>query len=303
MKTHATIYNHRSILLFAEPPSAPGKPESLEVAHDSLTLFWKAPEDDGNDEIIEYVIEYHEKTEIRWTTITQITDTAYRVEKLKNKCEYEFRISAVNSVGQSPPSPSATFKIEAPFEKEAPVILEELTDQFVGLKQKLTLSCAVSGSPVPDVVWYKNKKVITTEEITYEKRVTKYIIEETNESTEAEYTCIVSNEIGKAETKCNITVQEKPTITVEDKLITQKLRKHAEYKVIASITGYPEPSIKWLRDGKEIKSTKEIIITNTSTTSEIRVSSVERVHSGKYTIEVSNKAGVSSLDVVLQVIG
>lgn len=289
--------------IFTEPPSAPGKPESLEVAHDSLTLYWKAPEDDGNDEIIEYIIEYQEKTEIRWTHIKQITDTSYKVDKLKSNSEYTFRVTAVNNVGPSPPSPSATFKISAPFEKEAPVILEELTDQFVGLKQKLTLSCAVGGTPVPDVVWYKNKTVITTEEITYENRVTKYIIEETDETTESEYTCIATNEVGKAETKCNITVQEKPTVFVEEKLINQKLRKSAEYKVTAKITGYPQPEIRWLKDNIEIKSSKKVTITNSTTTSEIHISKLERSHSGKYTIEVSNRAGTSTVDLTIQVIG
>lgn len=290
-------------ILFTEPPSAPGKPESLEVAHDSLTLYWKAPEDDGNDEIIEYIIDYQETTEIRWTHITQITDTSYKVDKLKSNSEYTFRVTAVNSVGQSPPSPSATFKISAPFEKEAPVILEELTDQIVGLKQKLTLSCAVGGTPVPDVVWYKNKKTITTEEITYENRVTKYTIDETDETTESEYTCIATNEVGKAETKCNISVQEKPTVFVEEKLINQKLRKSAEYKVTAKITGYPQPEIKWLRDSKEIKSSTKVTITNNVSTSEIFISKLERSHSGKYTIEVSNRAGVSTVDLTIQVIG
>lgn len=289
--------------IFIEPPSAPGKPEALEVAHDSLTLYWKAPESDGNDDIVEYIIEYQEKTEIRWTCITQVTDTSYRLDRLKTNSEYTFRVSAVNSVGQGPPSPSATFKIEAPFEKEVPVILEELIDQCIGLKQKLTLTCAVGGSPVPQIVWYKNKEIITSECITYENRVTKYIIEETNESTEAEYICIATNEVGKAETKCNITVQEKPTISINEKFITQKLRKSAEYKVTASISGYPEPSIEWFKNGERFETSSDITITNTSTTSEITITSVERTHSAKYTIQVSNRAGSSSEDVTLQVIG
>lgn len=294
------------ILLFlnlTEPPSAPGKPESLEVAHDSLTLYWKAPEDDGNDEIIEYIIEYQEKTEIEWTKITQIFDTSYRVEKLKSNSEYTFRVSAVNRIGQGPPSPSATFKIEAPFEKEAPIILEELADQIIGLKQKLTLSCAIGGSPVPDIVWYKNSQIIETEKITYENRVTKYIIEETNESTEAEYVCVATNEVGKAETKCKITVQEKPDLFIDDKMIIQKLRKSTEYFVKADISGYPNPTVKWFKEGEEVTESENVTITNSLNTSEIRISCVKRKHSGKYTITVSNSAGSSTMDVTLHVIG
>lgn len=46
--------------LFLEQPSKPGSPEPVEVTDDSITLFWKAPEDDGNCEITEYLLEYHE---------------------------------------------------------------------------------------------------------------------------------------------------------------------------------------------------------------------------------------------------
>lgn len=210
---------------------------------------------------------------------------------------------AVNNIGESPPSPSATFKISAPFEKEAPVILENLVDQTVGLKQKLILTCAVGGVPVPEVKWYKSKKIITSEKISYENRITKYIIEETEESTEAEYNCVATNEVGQAETTCTIKIQEKPTILVEEKLITQKLRKSTEYRVSANITGYPHPDIKWFHDGIEIKSSNEVTITTTSNTTEIYISKLVRSHSGKYTIEATNVAGTSTVDLTLTIFG
>lgn len=51
----------RDILIFVliiEPPSSPGKPESADVSSDSLTVYWKAPSDDGHAEILEYRLEY-----------------------------------------------------------------------------------------------------------------------------------------------------------------------------------------------------------------------------------------------------
>lgn len=50
---------------FIGKPTAPGAPEPLEVTHDSITIFWKAPEDDGKCEIIEYVLEYQDVKEER----------------------------------------------------------------------------------------------------------------------------------------------------------------------------------------------------------------------------------------------
>ena len=50
-------------ILFTEVPSAPGAPEPLEVTEDSVTLHWKKPDSDGNSPIVEYILEYQEKTE------------------------------------------------------------------------------------------------------------------------------------------------------------------------------------------------------------------------------------------------
>lgn len=290
-------------MLEIEPPTAPGKPEPLEVANDSLTLFWKAPEDDGNDEIIEYILEYRETISINWTQITQITDTSYKIDKLHTDTEYVFRVLAVNNVGMSPPSPVSEFiRLTAPFEKEVPVILEPLTDRFVGLKEKVVLSSVIGGAPEPTIIWYRNEEIIETEHTTYENRHTKYIIEETSIETEAEYKCVATNEVGTAETKCKIIVQEKPTIKIDDKLIQQKLRKGVLYKIPATVTGFPEPEIVWRKNGVAVTTNENIEITYENGISTLKITTLERTDSGKYTIEVRNRAGDTTVELNLKVI-
>lgn len=275
----------------------------MEVASDSLTLFWKAPEDDGNDEIIEYILEYKEKISINWTQITQITDTTYKVDRLKTDSEYAFRVSAVNNIGAGPPSPISEFmRTTAPFDKEKPTIIEPLTDKFIGLDEKLVLSTVIGGMPVPTVTWYKNKTIIETEEITYENRVTKYIIEKTTTETEAEYTCVAKNEVGTTETTCRVTIQEKPTITVEDKYINQKIRKGKPYTVKATIKGYPEPEITWIKETISITKDSRVKITREDNEFTFVLNEVEREDSGKYTIIVKNSAGEVTVEFTLKVI-
>lgn len=301
MNTSIMILLLFQILL--EPPSSPGKPEPLEVGSDSLTLFWKAPEDDGNDEIIQYILEYRETIQINWTEITQITDTSYKIDKLKTDSEYVIRVVAVNNIGPSPPSPCSDFiRITAPFDKEGPVILEPLTDRYVSLKEKVVLSSVIGGAPTPNITWYKNKTIIESEEITYENRVTKYTIEETTIETEAEYTCVAVNEVGKAETTCKVIVQEKPTITIDDKLINQKLRKGVQYKIPATITGYPEPEIIWYKDSVEITKNERTTITYENGIATLEIKTIERSDSGKYTISAKNRAGTDSTELNLKVI-
>lgn len=266
-------------------------------------MFWKAPEDDGNDEIIEYILEYRETIEVNWTQITQINDTSYKVDKLRSDTEYVFRVSAVNNVGMGPPSPVSEFiRLTAPFEKEEPSILEPLTDRIVSPKEKVVLSSLIGGVPEPTITWYRNDEIIETKHTIYENRVTKYIIEETTIDTEAEYKCVATNEVGSAETKCKITVQEKPTIRVDDKLIRQKLRKGVVYRVPATITGFPKPEIVWRKDTVEITSDERINITYENNVTTLEITTLERTDSGKYTIVARNRAGEVAIDVNLKVI-
>lgn len=275
------------------------------MGSDSLTLFWKAPEDDGNDNIIEYIIEYHEETKVDWTRITEITDTSYKIDKLKQDTNYLFRVIAVNSVGAGPPSPTSDYiRVTAPFDKEPPIIVEPLGDRYVSLKEKVVLSTIVGGAPAPTITWYKNKETITTEEfITYENRVAKYTIEETTETTEGEYSCIAVNELGKAATSCKLIVQDKPSIDIEEKYLTQKLRKNTNYKITANVSGFPRPEITLYRDNVKIEIDEVTTITYENYTLNIEISQIDRTHTGKYTIEAKNQAGVARKDLILTVIG
>lgn len=224
--------------------------------------------------------------------------------KLKTNAEYIFRTIAVNEVGESPPSPTSPhIKITAPLSKEAPVIQEPLTDIFVGYKQKVTLSCIVGGVPIPEITWKKNSETLKSTTIVYENRVAKYTIEETNETSEATYTCIAKNEVGTAETSCKVVVQDKPTIVIDESLLSQRLRTSAQWKIDAKISGFPRPDVSWYKNGESITSTSKFSITYEENTSIITINSLERSDTGKYVVEAKNNAGVASVELNLNVIG
>ncbi|XP_059847610.1 receptor-type tyrosine-protein phosphatase S-like isoform X8 [Hypanus sabinus] len=83
-------------------PKPPGTPIVVETTATSVTLTW----DSGNpDPINYYIIEYRPKnSEVLYQTIDGIQTLRYSIGGLSPYSDYEFKISAVNSIGQGPPS-------------------------------------------------------------------------------------------------------------------------------------------------------------------------------------------------------
>ncbi|KAJ7399952.1 hypothetical protein BTVI_109795 [Pitangus sulphuratus] len=85
-------------------PKAPGTPVVTETTATSITITW----DSGNpDPVSYYVIEYKSKSQDGPYQIKEdITTTRYSIGGLSPNSEYEIWVSAVNSIGQGPPSES-----------------------------------------------------------------------------------------------------------------------------------------------------------------------------------------------------
>ncbi|XP_060038056.1 receptor-type tyrosine-protein phosphatase S [Erinaceus europaeus] len=83
-------------------PKAPGTPVVTENTATSITITW----DSGNpDPVSYYVIEYKSKSQDGPYQIKEdITTTRYSIGGLSPNSEYEVWVSAVNSIGQGPPS-------------------------------------------------------------------------------------------------------------------------------------------------------------------------------------------------------
>ncbi|XP_077440982.1 receptor-type tyrosine-protein phosphatase S isoform X6 [Vanacampus margaritifer] len=83
-------------------PKPPGTPVVTETTATSVTITW----DSGNpDPVTYYIIQYRAKSpESKYETVDDITTTRYSIGGLYPNTEYEIRVSAVNTIGQGPPS-------------------------------------------------------------------------------------------------------------------------------------------------------------------------------------------------------
>uniref|UniRef100_A0A8C1V2P6 protein-tyrosine-phosphatase n=1 Tax=Cyprinus carpio TaxID=7962 RepID=A0A8C1V2P6_CYPCA len=95
-------------------PRAPGTPIVTETTPTSITITW----DSGNpDPVSHYIIQYRAKSpDSKYETVDSITTTRYSIGGLYPNTEYEIRVSAVNTIGQGPPSN----RVEARTGEQAP---------------------------------------------------------------------------------------------------------------------------------------------------------------------------------------
>lgn len=289
-------------------PSQPGTPDVAEVTDDHITLFWKAPQSDGLSPITNYKLEYHDKDEfLTWHTVNEttiISETTFTITNLQKGKDYNFKVTAINDIGPSKPSdPSAFIRIETPKKKEPPVIQEPLRNTSIGLKQTVTLSCVVSGVPKPDITWSKDGRTFKNKNQTFEACVAKYVINESHENSGGEYKVTAKNAAGEAETSCMLSIQEAPTLEIDERMTTQKLRVTNQWKVEVKVKGYPTPEIRWTKNKQTLESSKHCVIYTEDTSTSVAVYSLLREDSGTYEVVAKNAAGEARQQLNLRVFG
>ena len=115
----ATEYNNQSspstfyTASSEEAITVPGAPTSLSgtVGNTQVSLSWTAPANDGGLSLTDYVVDYKLASEpTTWSTFADgtSTSTSATVTGLTNSASYNFRVSAVNAVGQGTASSTAT---------------------------------------------------------------------------------------------------------------------------------------------------------------------------------------------------
>lgn len=74
----------------------------MDVTKSSVALAWSRPKDDGGSAINGYFIEYKAVTAETWSRHeTKITSTMFTLPGLNPDTDYQFRIVAVNDIGES----------------------------------------------------------------------------------------------------------------------------------------------------------------------------------------------------------
>jgi len=91
------------VTVLDKPTKPRGPIEVSDVHSEGCTLEWKPPEDDGGTPIESYAVEKLDPETGRWIPIGRTKDPKMVVHNLQPGQEYKFRVSALNSEGESEP--------------------------------------------------------------------------------------------------------------------------------------------------------------------------------------------------------
>ncbi|VDM54489.1 unnamed protein product [Angiostrongylus costaricensis] len=164
---------------------------------------------------------------------------------------------------------SCKLLIEVPRNYVAPVFERQLEDILCDETELLTLSAKIIANPPPEISWYRddheiqhsanNRLQFDDETLEYSLTIVKAYAEDSGE-----YKCIARNSIGKAESVCNVRIEEPEdnrTMKIDESKApkfsmhladSREAPEGSELILTCIVNGSPHPSITWLKDGKRL---------------------------------------------------
>ena len=195
-------------------PGRPGKPFAKDWSESHIDLMWDPPKYDGGNSIKTWIIERKTKFGI-WEYCMECNGPVpgCTVTSVEAGMEYQFRIIAQNDAGKSEPGePSDLICAEARF--VAPWIdMSAMQDMVVCAGQSIGFNVPIRGAPKPTVTWKFQRVTITSDErldIQVTRLHTQMDISTCLRTDSGPYSLEVTNEVGTASARANVTVLDRP---------------------------------------------------------------------------------------------
>uniref|UniRef100_A0A3P8SVR7 Ig-like domain-containing protein n=1 Tax=Amphiprion percula TaxID=161767 RepID=A0A3P8SVR7_AMPPE len=158
-----------------------------------------------------------------------------------------------------------------------------------------TLQCTISGSPELKVKWFKDGKEMISgrkHKMTLKENTAILKILTADKGDTSEYKMEVSNEVGKDQCSCSVTVIDRavpPSFT--------KTLKKVDGSVGSSVTlecrvaGSQPMVVTWYKDDKEIHSDDRLKVDFSESSASVVITGLDQSDGGVYTCRASNDAG------------
>ncbi|XP_057691708.1 titin-like [Corythoichthys intestinalis] len=294
-------------------PSSPNNISVISASKSTMVITWSPASSDGGSPIIGYHIECKDQSSILWTKLNRspVTENRFKVTSIEEGLIYEFRVYAENIAGVGPCS-KASEPVVARDQCEPPhnLTITNITNSSVSLSwekpqydggAKIT-SFIVERKELPDSCWLKCNFTNLLD--------TFYEVTGLTEGEQYDFRVLAKNAVelfsAPSESTGPVTVQhdvKPPKIILDDKFRHVLIVKVGELlRIDADISGRPNPTVLWSKNGRTIdtKGRVEISVTKTHTSLLIRES--VRKDSGQYTLTLQSTAGTTSIAFTCRVL-
>lgn len=184
-----------------------------------------------------------------------------------------------------------------------PTFTKPIQITFSKEDNKATITCQVTGQPMPEVTWKFDNEIISPNEnieILYSKETgeVKLHLYNTPEDQLLIYKLEAENDFGLAVAKAQIilsgttpaTVLKAPRLT---QLHAQIVKPKSTLVMQSYYEGVPEPKIQWLKNGREIVPDRFLSIITENQLTTLTVELMDKKRAGKYELVATNDAGES----------
>ncbi|NXW73911.1 HMCN1 protein, partial [Hirundo rustica] len=175
---------------------------------------------------------------------------------------------------------------------EAPTLTVVQSEILVGLGDTTVMECKTTGIPPPQVKWFKGDLELRASAfliIDIHRGLLK--IQETQDLDAGDYTCVATNEAGRAAGKINLDVGSPPVFTQEPGDESADLGSNVT--LLCYVQGYPEPRVTWRRlDGAPLFSRPFALSSSSQLrTGALAIQNLWVSDEGTYVCEAENQFG------------
>lgn len=296
-----------------KPPGPPTKLHVVSASKSIMVVAWSKPDSDGGSPISGYHIECKDHSSILWTKLNRspVTENQFKITTVEEGLIYEFRVCAENMAGVGQCS-KATEPVAARDQCDPPcnLTVTNVTNTSVSLswdKPEYDGGAKITGyiverKELPDSCWLKcnfTNLLDTFLEVTGLEEGAQY-----------NFRVIAKNAAdlfsASSETTGPVTVQhdvEPPKIILEDKFRQVVVVKAGDLlRIDADISGRPNPTVLWSKNGRSIGTKGRVEITATKTHTSLIIKESVRKDSGQYILTLQSTGGITSKAITCKVL-
>uniref|UniRef100_A0AC35U477 Twitchin n=1 Tax=Rhabditophanes sp. KR3021 TaxID=114890 RepID=A0AC35U477_9BILA len=278
-------------------PSAPELVEVSSIGHDFVTLRWNLPLKDGGGKIRGYIVEKKESNSECWVKCNQNPLLAYNMEvgSLIEGRQYDFRVTAVNDAGESPPGIITNYTFVPAIEGGSPIIVSQLCDAYASQGQTATFECEISSNPTATIKWFKgSKEVADTSKFTIlnNGNIQTLIVNNASVEDVTEYSCRITNTYGFKSTRASLLLKSKPRVFVPAKYISGlEVVKDSEVEIEVPYKSNPAAEATWFKDEVKIDSGSTYSMRMDEKCVYLKINKTKRDDFGEYKLLLQNECG------------